>query len=258
MGPMTRPTTCGALAALMLSACTSASDEGAGHAGAGGGGAGTGGSGAAGGAGGSSASGGAGGAEAPSAAALLALTANCNAVGGDYATDDGGPEVVAICGLAGAVFWTADLDVDCDGQSSAVCNAGTDPAYQGQTSAADSNGDPLDAASLPYVVVPLPSVRFDYAVAGLELGSVVAVLYQGQLLYAVFGDEGPEGIIGEASYAAAQALGIDPDPATGGSDGPVTYIAFTGAGAVVAPIEDHAAAMSLGAARAAALLHDNP
>jgi hypothetical protein len=46
--------------------------------------------------------------------------------------------------------------------------------------------------------------------------------------YAVFGDTGPKTIVGEASYAAAQALGIDPDPKTGGVDSGVTYIVFTG------------------------------
>ena len=33
-------------------------------------------------------------------------------------------------------------------------------------------------------------------------------------MYAVFGDQGPDNIISEASYATAQSLGIDPNPAT--------------------------------------------
>ncbi len=40
------------------------------------------------------------------------------------------------------------------------------------------------------------------------------------------GDTGPDEIIGEASYATAKALGIDPDPETGGTDSGVTYIVF--------------------------------
>ena len=59
----------------------------------------------------------------------------------------------------------------------------------------------------------------------------------------------------------AASLGIDPDPATGGADTGVTYIVFTGAGAVVSPIEDHAAAVSLGevlAAQLGARLTDPP
>jgi len=196
---------------------------------------------------------------APTAADLMAKLASCNQVSnGLYKTDsDSASATVAICGLNGAVWWTADMDVDCDGKTTAECNVNTDPAYQNQTSATDANGDPLDAAALPFVVVPLPSSRFDYGAAGLQLGSVIAVIYQGQLGYGVFGDEGPKDIIGEASYAMAKGLGVDPDPSTGGTDGPVTYIAFTGDTAVASPIESHAAALAVGAARAQQLLQDN-
>lgn len=196
----------------------------------------------------------------PDAAQLLALTADCLEISnGGYQSDDddGAPADIPVCGLAGAVFWTADMDIDCDGKMSAQCNPQTDGAYQDQTSAEDSQGDPLDAASLPYVVVPLPSARFDYTQGGLALGSVIAVIYQGQVRYGVFGDEGPENIIGEASYAMAASLGIDPDPAVGGSDGPVTYIAFTGPAAVVRTMEDHDEAVQIGEARAAQLLQNN-
>ena len=190
----------------------------------------------------------------PSAADLLGKLATCNPVGGDYATDSGGTQDIPICGLPSAVFWKADMDIDCDGKESAQCNLGTDPDFQNQTSATDSLGNPLDSATLPFVVVPLPSSRFDYSAAGLDFGSVIAVIYNNQVQYGVFGDEGPTSIIGEASYAMAQSLGIDPDPSTGGADSGVAYIAFTGPAAVVPTIEDHAMAVQLGIARARALL----
>lgn len=192
----------------------------------------------------------------PTAAELLAATTGCaTVVGGKFATDDDGTAgTINICGAANAVYWTADMDIDCDGKTTAKCNPTADPAYQNQTSATDSHGDPLDAAALPYVVVPSPSARFHFMDAGLDLGSVVAVIYDGQVEYAVIGDTGPTNIIGEASYATASALGIDPDPSTGGTDGPVTYIAFTGAAAHVDPIEDHAAATQVGIAAASKLL----
>lgn len=196
----------------------------------------------------------------PTAAALLALVNGCAEVSkAKYKTDEdpGLPVTIPVCALTGAVFWKADLDVDCDGKPSAKCSLQTDPAYQPETSATDSSGAPLDAATLPYVVVPLPSDRFDYNAAGLALGSVIAVIYKGKVVYGVFGDEGPEAIIGEASYAMAVALGIDPDPSTGGADSGVTYIAFTGAGAVVPTIEDHASAVKLGEQLAAALISAN-
>jgi hypothetical protein len=232
-----------------------------GGAGQGGGSSGGGGLGQGGGAGhGGGAIGGSGGGAAgvPTAADLLKLVASCVPVSdGRYATDDGEAETIPVCKLVGAYAWTADMDVDCDGKETAVCNASTDGAYQDQTSLDDGNGDPLDASTLPYVVIPLPSDRFDYQAAGIELGAVVAVIYNGQLVYGIFGDEGPDGIIGEASYAMAKALGVDPDPSTGGTDGPVTYIVFPGAGAVPSPVTDHDAATALGQQLAAAVLAKN-
>jgi hypothetical protein len=190
---------------------------------------------------------------APTAAELLAITAECGTtIGGPYATDTEGTPSVSICAAHDVVFWTADFDVDCDGKRSDVCNETTDDAYQPQTSTTDANDEPLDASQLPYVVVPLPSARFDSTEHGIELGTVVAVLYDDRVVYGVFADEGPEDIIGEASYAMAVALGIDPDPNTGGVDGPVRYIAFPGV--TVDPIEDHDVATALGEDAAADLV----
>ncbi len=55
----------------------------------------------------------------------------------------------------------------------------------------------------------------------------------------------------------AASLGINPDPSVGGTDSGVTYIAFTGAGAVVAKIEDHPAAVTLGEKLASTLVGAN-
>ena len=190
----------------------------------------------------------------PTAAQLLAAIAACQVIGGPYAADVGDTATIDVCGTDLAVYWTADMDIDCDGQMSAQCNTTTDPSYQNQTAAVDSMGDPLDAATLPFVVLPTPSVRFDYRSHAIGMRTVVAVIYQDQVVYGVAGDTGPTSIIGEASYAMAEALGIDPDPSVGGTDGPVAYIAFTGMESRVDVIEDQAAATTLGIARAKALL----
>ncbi len=190
----------------------------------------------------------------PTAAELLTLVAGCDRIGGTYRPDAGAAATIDICRTNGAVFWKADLDIDCDGKSSASCNVQTDPSYMDQTAATDSHGDPLDAAALPYVVLPTPSMRFDYRAFDLAMGSVVAVIYADHIEYGVAGDTGPTDIIGEASYRMAELLGIDPNPSTGGVDTGVTYVAFTGAGATVGVIEDHAEAVRLGVARASALL----
>src|SRR5262249_12494628 len=132
---------------------------------------------------------------------LLDAIATCaTTVGGPFAKDSGGTSNISICGVANAVYWKADMDIDCDGKQSSVCNTSTDPDFQNETSGTDSHGDPLDSATLPYVVVPLSSARWNYKNAGLDLGSVIAVVYNGQIQYGVFGDEGPSTIIGEASH----------------------------------------------------------
>ncbi|MEO7113716.1 MAG: glycoside hydrolase family 75 protein [Polyangiaceae bacterium] len=189
-------------------------------------------------------------------AALLALTSSCNQISdGLFALNAGDTPTVPICGLKNAVFWKADMDIDCDGKQTTQCNSAADPDYQNSTAAVDSMGNALDAANLPYVVVPGKSTRFDSAAAGLAHGSVILVLYNHQIEYAVFGDVGPSADIGEASYATAVGLGINPNPKTGGEDAAdVLYVAFTGTTAVASPIENHAQAVSVGEARLKELL----
>src|SRR6266511_3168525 len=87
--------------------------------------------------------------------------------------------------------------------------------------------------------------------------SVAAVIYQNKVVYAVVGDTGPSKIIGEGSYALAVALGIDPDPATGGADSGVTFIVLTGDASIVKPIESHAAAVTLGERLARQFIDNN-
>lgn len=190
----------------------------------------------------------------PTAAQLSAAIATCNVVGGKYAKDGGGTPTVDICGLTGAVFWKADLDVDCDGKMTAKCSLATDPDYMNQTAATDSMGDPLDAAALPFVVVPGVSARWSYRAAGLSMGSVVAVIYGDHLEYGVLGDVGPVAAIGEASYRMAELLTINPNPRTGGTAAEVAYIAFTGMAAEVDVMEDHDMAVQIGIAHVKTLL----
>jgi hypothetical protein len=192
----------------------------------------------------------------PSAASILAALGSCSPISaGKLRNDEDGAATVSVCGGPGdVVWWKADLDVDCDGKKSAVCNSSTDGSFQSQTAAVDSTGAYLDAATLPYVVVPLPSSKFDYKAAGIRLGSVVAVIYGDKVEYGIVGDLGPSSAIGEASYAMAKRLGINPDPSIGGVDSGVTYVAFTGTASMVKKKESHAEAVSIGTARADALV----
>lgn len=190
----------------------------------------------------------------PTADQLLARAqSSCDPVSnGSYATDEGGPETVSICKSGSAYVWTSDMDIDCDGITTERCNSATDPAYFDQTSFQTSTGDFFTADQTHFYVIPLPSDRFDYQAEGIAPGSVAAVIYQGKVVYAVFADEGPDDIIGEASYATASALGIDPDPATGGTEGPVTFIVFPGQ--VPSPVEDNPTIDTKGASAATSWL----
>jgi hypothetical protein len=190
--------------------------------------------------------------------ALVAKLQHCTkASHAAYATDSGGPAKIDICKLKNAVFFKADMDIDCDGKKSTHCNSSTDHSWQNQTAAVDSNGNPLDAAAVPYIVLPGESTRWSFGEAGIALGSVGAVIYNGNLTFGVVGDIGPKAIIGEASYAMADSLDINPDPAVGGVDSGVSYILFTGLSAILNKNEDHGEAVTIGMRRAAQLLAEN-
>ncbi|MEV0175888.1 glycoside hydrolase family 75 protein [Streptomyces sp. NPDC050803] len=179
------------------------------------------------------------------AADLLAKVRDCDRISrGRYRSDDGRPATIPVCGTRDAVFWKADMDIDCDGRPGRRCNRRSDPFFSDATAFQQSDGRYLSAERLPYVVVPAASRIWDYREHGVRGGSVVAVVHRDRVQYAVVGDVGPHGIIGEASYATAQALGIDPDPRGGGTNADVTYIVFKGTR--VQPIEDHEAAVAVG------------
>ncbi|MFJ3981957.1 glycoside hydrolase family 75 protein [Streptomyces fungicidicus] len=184
-------------------------------------------------------------ADAVSAADLLARVRTCTPVSrGRYRKDQGAKATVPVCGTRGAVFWKADMDIDCDGRPGPRCNSGTDPYFSASTAYAQSDGRPLSSEETPYVVVPAPSDVWNHRSHGVRGGSVVAVVYGDRVRYAVVGDTGPADIIGEASHATAESLGIDPDPRGGGTSSGVTYIVFEDSR--VTPIEDHDAAVTEG------------
>jgi hypothetical protein len=179
------------------------------------------------------------------AADLLAKVRGCTRVSrGRYRGDAGGPARIPVCGTRDAVYWTADMDIDCDGRPGRRCNRRTDPLFFSATAYAQSDGRPLSAERLPFIVVPAPSSIWDHRDHGVRGGSVAAVVYGDRVQYAVVGDVGPRRIIGEASYATAKALGIRPNPRSGGVPSDVTYIVFKGSR--VRPIEDRAAAALTG------------
>ncbi|WP_307824951.1 glycoside hydrolase family 75 protein [Streptomyces sp. M2CJ-2] len=184
-------------------------------------------------------------ADAVSAADLLAEVRDCTPVShGNHRSDQGARATISVCGTRDAVFWKADMDIDCDGQPGVRCNNRTDPHFSATTAFTQFDGRPLKSETLPFVVVPAPSELWDHRAHGVRGGSVVAVVYRDRVQYAVVGDTGPAGVIGEASYATAEALDIDPDPRGGGTSSGVTYIVFRDSR--VTPVEDRRAAVTTG------------
>jgi len=85
----------------------------------------------------------------------------------------------------------------------------------------------LDSEKVPFIVVPGRLVR---AVQGVVLGCKARItdLRSAKIAWAVVGDIGPDNHLGEASMAAASALGIPNDPIKGGSSGPFLYELWPG------------------------------
>ncbi|HCU51851.1 MAG TPA: hypothetical protein DGG94_18965, partial [Micromonosporaceae bacterium] len=193
----------------------------------------------------------------PTAAELLAKVTSCTQISnGRYRSDSETAPTIPVCQKTGAVFWQGDMDIDCDGIRTPQCNEDTDCCFLPDTACHSSTDQPLNAAQLPYVVVPSPSGIWDYRNHQIGCGTAIAIIYNSQVLYAVVGDTGPPSIIGEASYASAAALGIDPDPKTGGTDSGVTYIFFQGSQRV-SPIENHNNAVTLGQQLAHTFVNNN-
>jgi hypothetical protein len=170
-----------------------------------------------------------------------------------FKTDQGAAATVSVFQISTtkkAYFFQADMDIDCDGEPDAICNSTTDPWFYPELSV----GKGIHAAQTPFYVVPL---TFSNYVSGVPLGQVAAVIYKNTVAYGPFLDEcGVTDVIGEASYAMASLLGVDPDPSTGGTDGPVSYIIFAGTDAKLGTGDyaNHTKAVTAGNARAKELV----
>lgn len=190
----------------------------------------------------------------PTADQLIAALGACAPISSSrWKTDASNPIAsnIAVCSGHGVISWTADMDIDCDGSSAPGCTV--DSTQMPDTAWHDSHGNPLDAATIPFIVVP---GDLGYSSLGITGGNVVAVIYNGHVGYGIVGDVGPKGVIGEASYAmAAQFPGVKLNPNTGGVESPkVTYVVFPGASARVAKREDVAGARQLGVSLASTLV----
>jgi hypothetical protein len=174
---------------------------------------------------------GGGGSGPPTAQQILGKLGSCTKVKGPFNPDGPDTGSIDVCKTGNALWWKADLDVDCDGIQTPPCN--TDNTGQPQTSIVDlaPSGD-VDPTKLPYFVIPLGTPESEwYTAYGVELGQIGAVIYKNQVIYGIFADQAGGNFIGEASYKMCSLfIGANNcDPNNGGIDPlDVTYVTFTG------------------------------
>jgi hypothetical protein len=105
----------------------------------------------------------------------------------------------------GELYLDSDLELDTDGWPGGA-QTGED-TWNPDTSLHTQDGTAIDANSVPYIVLPLPtgwSQQF-----GISLGDYAAVIFRDRLCCAVFADLGPKNRIGEGSLALLRALGAE-------------------------------------------------
>jgi hypothetical protein len=136
-------------------------------------------------------------------------------------------------GVTWAADWGKDIVLQQDGKPLVLDN-GTIPSKTSYKWADKSAGDPaayVDAATVPYGVLSPKIIR---AVGPMFLGCRMRISYKGRSVEAVMADVGPRSKAGEASIAAAKALGIPSSPRNGGVESnSVLYEAFPGVPATV-------------------------
>lgn len=105
--------------------------------------------------------------------------------------------------------------IDDDGTGS-----GHGDKYHQKETTLKREGKSLNADTERYVVAP-PQIVL--GVPGVVMGCRCRVTFHARVVEAVVGDVGPHTRIGEMSIACATALGIDPNPITGGEDAPMVH-----------------------------------
>ncbi len=116
---------------------------------------------------------------------------------------------------------------DCGPKGKPVVQKKSDPApgyYVSMTSMIDDSiadcrrqGRYVDASKIPYVALS-PRIRSFNDDKNSGALALVFSNYTGKRAFAVFADQAPDYGFGEGSIALGKALGLDPDPKTGGTD----------------------------------------
>lgn len=158
------------------------------------------------------------------------MAIDCDGSPNAYGPNNSGLDYTANGGVPGANWWGGPTDAsgwpivqkiyEPSPQMYVSGTSHVNPAYTD-----DSQYRYMDSAAIPFFV--LPGQHYN----GAKLGDVGLVYNEktGDNCYAIFGDVGPSDSIGEGSMRLAQALSIDSNPRTGGTDTKcIVYLVFPG------------------------------
>jgi Fungal chitosanase of glycosyl hydrolase group 75 len=92
----------------------------------------------------------------------------------------------------------------------------------------DESGRFVDATQIPFFVLPSLVEKSGEVHLG-DFGMIIN-LANGRTSAAIFADQGPTGKLGEGSVALAQALGVNANARSGGTNEGIVYVVFPGSG----------------------------
>ncbi len=122
------------------------------------------------------------------------------------------------------ISFKAPMAIDNDGRNT---TAQGDRTHQNRT-AYTPGGKSLDPGAIPFVVIP---DKFGDTHKNVTLGDYAVVTYRDRSMYALVGDVGPQGVLGEGSTALAKGVGIAHNPVSGGVETPdIEYYILAGSG----------------------------
>jgi hypothetical protein len=138
------------------------------------------------------------------------------------------PTLVAKTKTGRAIEFTSKMSIDANGAGGwwREVKAADQPVKDGSTTTARfAHGESLNPGKIPFIALPSD---FDRTYPDVRMGDYVAVTYGARTVYAIVGDNGPKGVVGEGSIALARSLKIHSDPNTGGVRSGVTYVILPG------------------------------
>lgn len=110
--------------------------------------------------------------------------------------------------------WLIVSDADCDADGSPRATQIDPSCGQGETSLRRSNGwkgkeQYVNSETIPFYVLPLNWSKVT-GEANSHMGDIAKLTYKDKVIYAIWADQGPSKLIGEASICAIEKLGFNP------------------------------------------------